>query len=72
MELIGKAVLLGIVEGSVASPVVTALGTFHRSPLRLVLRRHLIPEFVVFRHTTSCIHLIAGGNITQELVGVGR
>ena len=43
MELVGEVVVLGIVERSVTSPIVLIAGAFYRAPLRLVLRRHLIP-----------------------------
>ena len=72
MELEGKIVLLGIVERVVAAPVEVAAVALYGTPLRLVLRRHLIPEFVILRYTAPSIHLIAGCNVAQELVGICR
>ena len=72
MELVGEVMLLGIVEGIVgSSPVEVTSATFHRRPFRLVLTGDLVPKGIKLWHAATGIHIIAGGNVTQELVRIG-
>ena len=71
MELVGEAVLFGIVESIVCStPVEVATATFHRRPFRLVLTGNLVPQLIKLWHATSCIHIITGCDIAQKLIGI--
>ena len=72
VELISEAMLLGIVEGTVAAPVVAVARTLHRAPFRLVLTSNLVPQLVERVHSSSGIHVVAGGDVAQKLVGVRR
>ena len=72
MELVSEVVLLGIVESLVAAPVVATTGSFHRSPLRLVLAGNLVPKLVIRVYTASCINIIPCCDVAKELVGVRR
>ena len=71
MELVGEFVLLSIIEGFVTTPVETSFVALHRAPFRLVLAGNLVPEFVVLLYSASGIHIIPGGDVAQEFVGVG-
>jgi hypothetical protein len=68
MELMGEAVLFGIVESIVCStPVEDATVTFHGRPFRLVLTGNLVPKFIKFWHATSCINIVTSRDIAHEL-----
>ena len=72
MELVSEVVLLGIVESLVAAPVVATTGSFHRSPLRLVLAGNLVPKLVIRGYTAASINVIPCCDVAKELVGVRR
>jgi hypothetical protein len=71
MELIGKVMLLGIVEGIISAvPVKVASGTFYRRPLRLVLAGNLVPKLIILWHTTTSFYITSGRDVSQELIGI--
>jgi hypothetical protein len=70
VELIGKVVLLGIVESLIATPVETASVALNRSPFRFVFTGNLVPKSIVGRHASTCIHIVAGGDVTAEFLRV--
>ena len=72
VELEGEVVLLGIVGGIVCpTPVeLPPCTSLNGRPLRLILRRHLVPQLVEF--LAAIVHLVARGDVTEELVRILR
>jgi hypothetical protein len=61
MELVGEVMVLGIVEGIIAAPVVGVARTLYRAPLRFVLASNLVPERIEL--LLAVVHLVARRNI---------
>ena len=71
VKLVGKVVLLSIVESIIGSiPVEVASASFYRRPLRLILTGYLIPECIILWNATTWLYLSSGSDVTQKLVRV--
>ena len=71
MELMGKVMLLGIIESIVCpTPIEIATTTFYGRPLRFVLTGDLIPKRVIRWNASSRFDVSSSCDISEKLVRV--